>query len=673
MRELAAETDLAELFVAQDRVAAHSPNWHGIKKHLLRIGITFAVSALFVTLLVQRLGDLDFAATWGAVSAVGPQAWAAAMGLTGLAFWAVGHYDAVLHRHFETGVDARRARAAGISAIAVSQTLGLGVVTGAILRWRMLPDQSFWLASRLTVAVALSFLAGWAVVTALAVIVFDMGGYAGFAAAVLGAAALAIALSVIAPPAPFRWPNLFTITALLGFCTVDTLAAAGALYILLPPDMGLTIALFLPAFLLAYGAGLLSGAPAGIGAFELTLLALLPQMPEAHLIAAILGWRLAYFALPAVLGALIAMRGPRLQREIAAPVLRNGAEVPLSLLASAPAEYGLLAQGEHKVLIGKGPAAGGAWMVAPRGHVLVGLLGPAVQDTRRASLDTAIIGLMEAARHIGRAPAIYKASARTAACARARGWRSLRTAREAVLRPASFDLATPARASLRRKLRRSQGAGVAAEHLQAGNLPMAELAAISQSWAQAHGGERGFSMGRFSADYIRRQRVYVARQGGVIIAFASFHSGADEWTLDLMRSAPDLPDGAMHALIHAALADAARLGIARLSLASAPESAFASTPFARATARAARVLRLDAGHGLRRFKDAFAPDWQPRYLCAPSWPAVLIASASILRAIIYPRRLPQAAGQGAEYAPKRDNRFALPAAIWHGKGKISAN
>ena len=121
-----------------------------------------------------------------------PIAWAAALALTAAAFWAVGQYDAVLHRYFETGVDARGARIAGVSAIAVSQTIWLGMVTGAILRWRMLPNQSRGQATRITVAVALSFLAGWAVVTAAAVLAFDTGGYAGFAWAMLGGAVWAI-------------------------------------------------------------------------------------------------------------------------------------------------------------------------------------------------------------------------------------------------------------------------------------------------------------------------------------------------------------------------------------------------------------------------------------------------------------------------------------------------
>ncbi len=65
----------------------------------------------------------------------------------------------------------------------------------------------------------------------------------------------------------------------------------------------------LPAVVIAIGAGLLSGAPGGIGAFELVLLALLPGAGEAALIAGILAWRLVYFVAPALIAAGLVLAG----------------------------------------------------------------------------------------------------------------------------------------------------------------------------------------------------------------------------------------------------------------------------------------------------------------------------------------------------------------------------
>ena len=49
-----------------------------------------------------------------------------------------------------TGTDDGMAHRAGVIGIAVSQTLGMGVLTGALVRWRMLPKTSLWQSTRLS-------------------------------------------------------------------------------------------------------------------------------------------------------------------------------------------------------------------------------------------------------------------------------------------------------------------------------------------------------------------------------------------------------------------------------------------------------------------------------------------------------------------------------------------
>ena len=178
------------------------------------------------------------------------------------------------HRHLQTGIPRAAARRAGIAAIAVSQMLGLGVISGTILRWRMLPTLDLRQAAALTAAVAGSFLATWAVLTAAVMALSPGAPGKGWAVLVLLVALGLAMLSLMAPRgrlAPRRWPNALTMGRLLGLCTVDMLAAAAALAVLLP---GAGFAALLPAFLLAFGAGLVAATPGGMGAFEVTLLAL---------------------------------------------------------------------------------------------------------------------------------------------------------------------------------------------------------------------------------------------------------------------------------------------------------------------------------------------------------------------------------------------------------------
>lgn len=591
---------------------------------VVRAAVSIGLAGLFVWLLSTRLNGVDAVAVGRAVSGVRDLQWTLALVATAVSFWAVGRYDGVVHRYLESGVAPAVARSAGICAIAVSQMLGLGVITGTVVRLSMLPGQSTAMAARLTVAVALSFLAGWAVVTALVVLALPGAPFKPMAAAVLGFACVAIVASLIWPHRMRQVPNLFTQVRLIGLAAVDTLAAALALYVLLPPDLGLSWLALLPAFLIAQGAGLVSGAPGGIGAFEVTLLALLPDVPQDPLLAAILAWRLTYFALPAVLGGLVAAVGPRPTAD--APVRT----VPQAILARA--ETQIEAQGEHCSL----PSAD--WLVGRTPHLLVGLFDPTASDA------DVLQRLVHAARRTDRWPAIYKCSARTAARARTEGWHVLAVAREAWLDPTRFDLTPARRSALRRKLRQAK-----ASHLRvtpgSALLPLVDMERVAALWASVHGGERGFSMGRYTPDYVRGQQVFLAWCGDRLVGFATFHRGAQEWTLDLMRHLPDAPPGTTHALVTAGIAEAARCGVARLSLASVPEAAFGrALPVDRALARLGC-----AGAGLLQFKASFAPQWQPLYLAAPHRPALGLAVCEIARAIAMPPPLRQTEQDHAEY------------------------
>lgn len=570
-----------------------------------RIGISFGLGALFLWLFSTRVQELDLDQLQRSVLQMSWGDWLSASVLTGLAFWAVGHYDALLHRHFCTHVDSARARRAGICAIAVSQSLGLGVLTGAILRWRMLPEQSLIMASKITLAVALSFLGAWAIVTSTVVIAQPNAAHQDVAYLVLAVAIGAIALSIAAPKVRFRWPNGFTIAGLIVFCAIDSFAAAFAFYIFLPAEIASPFFAILPAFLLAYGAGLVSGAPGGIGAFEVTLLALLPHLPSDHVLAAIVAWRLIYFVAPAILGAIVAILGPAPQ-----------ATSPFALVQlprqNCRAETGIVAQGEHGLIGQNGRAK---WVVGRRNHVLVGLFDPI------GGHKDALEMLQNTARAEARWPVIYKASASLAGLARGAGWRVVRSACEAVIDPQGYDLTHVRRAGLRRKLRRAKMVQIVQkDHDQ----PWADLDDIAAEWARLHGGERGFSMGRYARDYVSYQRIYIAYHQGQVMRFITLHETCGEWTLDLMRHRARIPDGTMHLLVHSAILDAAARGVARLSLAAVPQTAFLTLP---------NFMSRWTDSGLRQFKDSFAPRWEGRYFIAPHWFAAALGAISIAWAI----------------------------------------
>ena len=84
--------------------------------------------------------------------------------------------------------------------------------------------------------------------------------------------------------------------------TVEMLAAISALYVLLPAGSAPPFVDFLPIYVGAVLAGIVSHSPGGLGVFETIMLASFPAEARADLLAAILCYRLTYTALPFVLG-----------------------------------------------------------------------------------------------------------------------------------------------------------------------------------------------------------------------------------------------------------------------------------------------------------------------------------------------------------------------------------
>jgi phosphatidylglycerol lysyltransferase len=601
-----------------------------------------------VALFSDRLRNLDAAALLDALGRVTAGGAAVALALAALSFAAVARYDALVHRLLATGQREAVARRAGFAATAISQTTGFGLLVGTLVRLRLMPGLTLGLAVAVTAAAAALFLGGWAVVTATAVVALPSEAtrhFAPLALAVLAIVPLALAASFLLPQVRVagrvsRLPPPGILLALIGLAAVDTLAAALCLWSLLPPGSGVLLAALLPAFLVAYGAGLVSGSPGGIGVFEVTFLALLPGIPAEPVLAGILAWRLVYYAGPALLAGLLLVRATAEpaseEQDMANPIPTQACGAPaapaLRAMVRAPrAEFGLVRQSDKAFL----PLGPGGAVVARAGHTLA-LIG-APSDT--GCYGMAIDALTVAAQAEARRPCFYKAPARLAAGARARGWTVAPVALEGFVDPRAFDPATPPFRQLRRKLKKAADVGVEVRRVDADTVDWSAADRIAADWSEARGGERGLSMGRYARDYVRAQLIFMAYRDADPVAFITLHQGRAEWALDLMRSKGDAPDGTMQALIAAAIAQAREAGLRRLSLAAIPHPALEDY-----LSRLARMLhRTDPAGGLARFKQGFAPRWEPVYCAAPSRPALVLCAFDLLRAIDRPPRLASSA------------------------------
>jgi phosphatidylglycerol lysyltransferase len=623
--------------------------------------------------LIERFGAFDLAASFRAVADVTGAQWGLAGLATLVSFSAIGCYDAILHRWLGTGIPPRRAGLAGLLSIAVGQVTGGGPVAGSFLRWRMLPELGLAGATRVTLAVTVLFLAALATLALAAIAILAPAALPGLAPfALLPPAAVLCLVALrrrLAPAWAARIPPPGILLRLLVAAGVDTAAAAFALWLLYPAGMAPAFATLLPVFLVALGAGLVAGTPGGIGPFDLVMIALLPPEAAAATVTALVAFRLIYYALPAILAALVLLRGPvragtRRETVAASAERTSGLVPPAGITADVVAAAGagdraealILRQGLHGAILAAAGAreragAGPQGLATARaGRTLTALRDPFGQspgpgNTRIADALVAQLASAAAAQRLR--PAFCKAGPRLAAAARRAGFCVLPIADEAWLRPKAFDLGLPARATLRRRLRQAKRAGVNVIRPAPDSLPFDALDAITAAWVRTRseagrGTERGLTMGRYDRRYVAGQAVFVAMHRGEPIAFASFHAGAREWVLDLMRQRPGAPSGTMQALIVAGIAAAAEAGAPRLSLAAhAPLGEGPAGDRAGIAARLARpAARRAQGDGLARFKSEFAPARTPLYIAAPGRLALILAACDIVRGILRPPPLP---------------------------------
>jgi phosphatidylglycerol lysyltransferase len=578
-----------------------------------------AMGLALLVLVAWRAGEVEWDGVANSLARVSPISVLAALGLTALSYLAAGHYDALMHRHLQLPYPASVARRAGMAAIAISQTVGMGLITGTLVRARLLPQIALSRVTQVTLLVGTGFALSWAVLSVTAVLT-----YRGQGALAIGFLFLAgLVVMRLRQILPCKLPDLATVAGLLACCATDCLMAGLALMALCGAAGVADPALFLLAFVLAFGAGLMSGTPAGIGAFEVVFLTALSGQANPDLLAGIILWRFVYFVGPAVIGAIYGVgadSGPALQ------------DIPVDKAALGPAARAETRVGGQAGHRGLALPSGAVWLVARSGRFLIGMFDPSI---RRAP-DAIIAALTSRAKAEGRKPAGYKVDARMALAARKARWSVIQVAREAVVDPTDFNLDTPGRAGLRRKLRRAAAAGVVVGIARASRdrdwQAMAEVASI---WAGNHGGERGFSIGRVQRSYLQDQIVLTARQGEEILAFASFHLNEAEWVLDILRHRERVEDGTMHALIMGAIDLASRAGCIRLSLAAVPVTGFQDCP--KLLSQVTTRLGYSGGAGLAQFKQCFAPRWEPRYLIAPSHIALIEALVTIASEVHGPR------------------------------------
>ncbi|HYM26632.1 MAG TPA: phosphatidylglycerol lysyltransferase domain-containing protein, partial [Steroidobacteraceae bacterium] len=245
--------------------------------------------------------------------------------------------------------------------------------------------------------------------------------------------------------------------------------------------------------------------------------------------------------------------------------------------------------------------------------------------------------LHEMSDHHGGQTVFYQVSGERLALYVDLGLAALKIGEEARVALGDFSLEGGARADLRQAHRRAQRDGASFEVVapEALDQLMPQLQRISDAWlADKSTGEKRFSVGAFTPQYLRQFPVAVVRSEGRLWAFANLWTTGtrEELSVDLMRFDPGAPRGAMDFLFIELMLWGRREGYRWFNLGMAPLSGLEAHPLAPAWHRVGNFVFRHGEHfynfeGLRRYKAKFDPAWEPRYLVAPggiALPRVLV-------------------------------------------------
>lgn len=167
------------------------------------------------------------------------------------------------------------------------------------------------------------------------------------------------------------------------------------------------------------------------------------------------------------------------------------------------------------------------------------------------------------------------------------------------------------------------------------------LEPTSAAWLKANGGrEKAFSLGRFDPAFLVNCPIGIVEIEDQPVAFGTLFVTPDKsWAgIDLMRYDPEKQvTNTMDFLFVELILWAQNEGYKGFDLAMAPLSGLVEAEYAPLFARIGRLIfergeRIYNFQGLRRFKQKFAPTWEPRYIAVPSYWSVpvVLAKAALL-------------------------------------------
>jgi phosphatidylglycerol lysyltransferase len=223
------------------------------------------------------------------------------------------------------------------------------------------------------------------------------------------------------------------------------------------------------------------------------------------------------------------------------------------------------------------------------------------------------------------------------------GLTPLKIGEEACVPLKTFSLDGKSRPGFRKVCHRFEMKGYAFDVIAAEDVPsiLPRLREVSDAWLkQKNTREKQFSLGFFEPEYLKHYPVGIVSREDVILAFCTIWQGAEKEELsgDLMRRLPGAPPETMEFLFIRLMLWGRERGYQWFNLGMAPLSGLERRALAPVWSRLGAIIYQHGEHfynfqGLRRYKEKFEPQWEPKYIVCPgglALPRVLANVASLI-------------------------------------------
>ena len=285
-----------------------------------------------VWLLYHELRDISLDELWDSIVAITPLNWLFCILATLAAYTALAGYDHLALVHLRKRIGWLYITITSFTTYALSHNIGASSFSGSVVRYRSYSVKGLTMAEvgvlvafcSFTFALGIVFLAGIVLLLQpqLAerfVDILPVEASAATGGLILGAVLLYVIGSALKlrplhiGKVEIAYPALPIVLRQLVIGPLEIVAAAAIIYFALPEAGNPGFMIVLGIFVVSFSLALLSHAPGGLGVLEIAFITGLSEMDQAHVLAALLVFRLLYLVIPFVIALLVVLAFERSQ------------------------------------------------------------------------------------------------------------------------------------------------------------------------------------------------------------------------------------------------------------------------------------------------------------------------------------------------------------------------